>query len=170
VANHPSHRFWIEGSNPNFQGLIGELAFATWLGAMPIEKYIEQRPIYKRDKGKDIVVGKYRIDVKTPALRVTPKSYHSFLIEAALVENNVADLYACQFVIKPDFKEVYLMGFGTPEDIMAFGQKKMKGDTIYGRVVAGYDGYLISAQHLQSPDDWKIKLKGLQINDTLSPI
>lgn len=167
VANHPSHRFWVDGTNPNFQGILGELAFVQWLGAVSVEDYLNQRPVFKRDKGKDIVVGKYRIDIKTPALRVLPKPYHKFLIEDALVEMNVADLYVFQFIITPEMREVYLMGFATPRDIIALGEKKIKGDTIYGKVTAGYNGYLVSADLLGSPEELKLMLKGLKVGDTL---
>lgn len=169
VANHPSHRFWVEGSNPNLQGLIGELAFVSWLDCgMTIDQYLEQRPVFKRDKGKDLVIGRYKIDVKTPALRVTPKPYHKFLVEDALVENKVADLYVFQFLIKPEMTECYVMGFATPSDLLALGEKKQKGDVIYGKVTAGYNGYLMPADLLGSPDELKLTLKGLTCGDILT--
>lgn len=161
-------RHWLEGNNPNFQGVIGELAFIAWLGGIPLDKYLDQRPVFKRDKGKDMVIGKYRIDVKTPALRVTPRKYHKFLIEDALVEKNIADIFVCEYAVKPDLKEIYLMGFCTPRDVLALGEKKEKGETIYGKVTAGYSGYLMQADLLGEPDELRLMLKGLTISDTLT--
>jgi hypothetical protein len=160
-------KFYCEDRVPNMQGLLGELAFIDWLQLMPVDEYMEMRPTFRRNKGIDLVVGNYKIDIKTPTLRVPPKKYHRILIEKALVDKHITDIFACQFIIRPEMNKIYFMGYATPEDVLAFGEPRKAGEALYGSVAAGYDGYLIACEHLQAPETLKGELAGLKIGDPL---
>ena len=120
-----------------------------------------------RPRGVDLVVGEYRIDIKTPSLRVPPKRYHSFLIEKSLVEKGVTNLFVCQYSVRPEMQMLYLVGYATAEDVIAFGKEKKIGENLYGCVSARYDGYLVASEHLNDPEGLKALFAGKPIGDPL---